>query len=144
MPLFFLFSYNEQLTQSLQNAEKELKHTEEKHHKQLNESRTSYSNETNEFKRRIEQLEVDNEQLRREEIVHVEPTSATDIQTITVNTEEREQLEKEIDQLKEKLNLNQEKEREFNDLKQKLNEDIEEYKKKIDNLQVNLIQFHFF
>ncbi|CAF3422234.1 unnamed protein product [Rotaria sp. Silwood1] len=55
--------------------------------------------------------------------------------TITINNEEREQLEKEIQQLKQSLDLNQEKEREYNDLKQKLTEEIEEYKKKIDDLQ---------
>jgi hypothetical protein len=110
------FSYNEQLTQSLQKSEKELKSIEEKHHRQLNESQTSHTNEINEFKRRIEQLENENEQLRREEIVHVEPTSPTHIQTMTLNNEEREELEKEI----------------------------EEYKKKIDNLQVNFLTFYSF
>ena len=94
----------------------------------------------NEHKRRIENLEIENEQLRREEIVHVEPTTATDIQTITVNTEEREQLEKEIEELKQKINSNQEKEREYKDLKQ----DIEEYKKKLDQSQVTLIVFNLF
>ncbi|CAF4252289.1 unnamed protein product [Rotaria sp. Silwood2] len=130
-----LIRYNEQLTQSLQNAEKELKRIEEKHHKKFNETQTSRINEINECKHRIEQLERDNEQLRREEIVHVEPTTVTDIQTITINNEEREQLEKEIQQLKQTLDLNQEKEREYNDLKQKLTEEIEEYKKKVDDLQ---------
>ncbi|CAF3407819.1 unnamed protein product [Rotaria sp. Silwood1] len=130
-----LIRYNEQLTQSLHNAEKDLKHIEEKHHKKFNETQTLHINEINECKRRIEQLEKENEQLRREEIVHVEPTAVTDIQTITINNEEREQLEKEIQQLKQSLDLNQEKEREYNDLKQKLTEEIEEYKKKIDDLQ---------
>jgi len=91
-----LIRYNEQLTQSLQKAEKDLKHIEEKHHKHLNENRKSHLNEINEYKLRIEQLEKDNEQLKREEIVHVEPTADNDIQTITINNEEREELEKEI------------------------------------------------
>ncbi|CAF0896295.1 unnamed protein product [Rotaria sordida] len=135
-----LIRYNEQLTQSLQNVEKDLKHVEEKHHKKFNETQTLHMNDINEYKRRIEQLERDNEQLRREDIVHVEPTAVTDIQTIAINNEEREQLEKEIHQLKQILNLNQEKEREYNDLKQKLIEEIEEYKKKVDDLQ---IQYQF-
>jgi hypothetical protein len=130
-----LIRYNEQLTQSLQKAEKDLKHTEEKYHQQLNDTRTSYFNEINEYKLRIQQLESDNEQLKREEIVHVEPTTATDIQTITVNNEEREQFEKEIQQLKQTIDFNQEKEREFNDFKQKLIGEIEEYKKKFENLE---------
>jgi len=130
-----LIRYNEQLTQSLQNAEKDLKHIEEKHHKQLNENRTLHLNEINEYKIRIQQLESDNEQLKREEIVHVEPTTATNIQTITVNNEEREEFEKEIQQLKQTIDLNQQKEKEYKDLKQKLTEEIEEYKNKIDNLQ---------
>jgi len=111
----FVNSYNEQLTQSLQKAEKDLKHIEEKHHKQLNENRTLHLNEINEYKRHIQQLENENEQLKREDIVHVEPptTTTTDIQTITINNEEREQLENEI---------------------QKLNDNIDEYKKKIENL----------
>jgi len=79
----------------------------------LNENRTLHLNEINEYKRHIQQLENENEQLKREEIVHVEPTTTTDIQTITINNEEREQLENEI---------------------QKLNEDIDEYKKKLENL----------
>jgi len=59
---------------------KDLKHIEEKHHKQLNENRTLHLNEINEYKLHIQQLESDNEQLKREEIVHVEPTTATNIQ----------------------------------------------------------------
>jgi hypothetical protein len=76
---------------------------EEKHHKQLNESRTSHLNEINEYKIRIQQLETDNEQLKREEIVHVEPSTTTDIQTITINNEEREEFENEIQQLKQEI-----------------------------------------
>jgi len=55
--------------------------------------------------------------------------------TITVNNEEREEFEKEIQQLKQTIDLNQQKEKEYKDLKQKLTEEIEEYKNKIDNLQ---------
>ncbi|CAM4764718.1 unnamed protein product [Rotaria magnacalcarata] len=131
-----LTRYNEQLTHSLQNAEKDLKHVEEKHHKKINEMQTLHMNDINEYKSRIEKLEKDNEQLRHEEIVHVEPTAVTDIQTITLNNEEREQLEKEIQQLKQTIDLNQENERQSNDLKQKLIQEIEEYKNKIENSQI--------
>jgi uncharacterized protein YlzI (FlbEa/FlbD family) len=79
----------------------------------LNENRTLHLNEINEYKRHIQQLENENEQLKREEIIHIEPTTETDIQTITINNEEREQLENEIE---------------------KLNKNIDEYKKKIENL----------
>lgn len=77
-----------------------------------------------EWKCRIEQLEKENEQLKREEIVHVEPSIATDIQTLTVNNEEREQFETEIERLK---HLYEDKAREMNEWKEnemKVNEDI--------------------
>ena len=100
-------------------------------------------NQINEYKRRIEQLEIDNEQLRREDIVHVEPQPTADIQTITLNTEEREQLEQEINQLKQINDSNQQhfqdKQREYNDLKQELTKEIEQYKNKYDDIQVNYI-----
>jgi hypothetical protein len=54
----------------------------------------------NEFKRRIEQLEKEKEQLRRIEIAPVEPTPV-------INNQDREKLEqliKEIEQYKTKLN----------------------------------------
>jgi hypothetical protein len=109
-----LIRYNEQLTQSLQKAEKDLKHVEEKHHKQLNDARTTNLNEINEYKNRLKQLENENEQLKREEIVHVEPSTTTDIQTITINNEEREQLENEIQQLKQTIELNRQKQVKLN------------------------------
>lgn len=137
-------SYNEQLTQTLQKTEKELKHIEEKHHKAFNEIQTSHLNEINEYKRRVEQLEKDNEQLRHEEVVHVEPTTVTDVQTITINNEEREKLEKEINDLKNAIDANQEKEREFNNLKQKLTAEIEEYKNKLDNVHVSFNKWNSF
>jgi predicted nuclease with TOPRIM domain len=132
-----LIGYNEQLTQSLENAKKALNDVEEKHHQQLNDYQTLHLNEINEYKRHIQQLENDNEQLKREEIVHIEPsTTTTDIQTITINNEEREQFKNEIQQLKQIIDFNQQqKEREYNDLKQKLTEEIDEYKKKTENLQ---------
>lgn len=148
-PLIFILnkrisSYNEQLTQTLQKTEKELKHIEEKHHKTFNEIQTSHLNEINEYKRRVEQLEKDNEQLRHEEVVHVEPTTVTDVQTITINNEEREKLEKEINDLKNAIDANQEKEREFNNLKQKLTAEIEEYKNKLDNVHVSFNEWNSF
>jgi hypothetical protein len=42
-----------------------------KYHRQVNENHQLH----NEFKQCIEQLQTENEQLRREEIVHVEPSS---------------------------------------------------------------------
>jgi len=115
------------LTQSLQNAQKDLEHLEEKQHQQLNETRTSYLNEINEYKVRLEQLEKENEQLKREEIVHVEPSTATDIQTLTVNNEEREQFENEIERLRQAVQSGEQNEREANDLKEKLKEEIVQY-----------------
>lgn len=116
------------MTQSLQKAEKDLKHVEDKHHKQLNETRTLHLNEINEHKVHIQQLETDNEQLKREEIVHVEPSTTTDIQTITINNEEREELENEIQQLKKTIELNQ----------QKFTEDIQRVKQ-VENLTFKFI-----
>ncbi|CAF1140892.1 unnamed protein product [Adineta steineri] len=129
-----LIRYNEQLTQSLQTAEKELKSVEEKHHKQSKEGDTAYANELKETKRRLEQLQAENEQLRREDIVHVEPTSPTDIQTISVNNEEREKFEKEIHELKQTVESNKQKEREYENLKTKLTGEIEEFQKNIHNI----------
>ncbi|CAF0877046.1 unnamed protein product [Rotaria sp. Silwood1] len=102
-----LIRYNEQLAQSLPNVEKDLKRIEEILHEQLNESQTSYLHEIDQYKRRIAQLETDNEQ-----------------------------FEKEIYQLKQTIDLNQQKEHEYNDLQQQLTKEIEEYKKQIDHLQI--------
>ncbi|CAF1431724.1 unnamed protein product, partial [Rotaria sp. Silwood1] len=93
--------------QSLPNVEKDLKRIEEILHEQLNESQTSYLHEIDQYKRRIAQLETDNEQ-----------------------------FEKEIYQLKQTIDLNQQKEHEYNDLQQQLTKEIEEYKKQIDHLQI--------
>ena len=117
-----LIRYNEQLTQSLQKAEKDLQHVEEKHHKQLNDIRTTNLNEINEYKNHLKQLENENEQLKREEIVHVEPSTETDIQTITINNEEREQLENEIQQLKQTIELNRQKDEQYDALRVELSE----------------------
>ena len=114
------FSYNEQLTKSLQESEK--------HHRQSNDQ------EVDELKHRIAQLESENEQLRREDIVHVEPSSPTHVQTFTVSTEEREQFEKEIQQLKQTIESKQEQEREFENTKKTLTKEIEE-------LKVNFLEY---
>jgi hypothetical protein len=131
-----LIRYNEQLIQSLQKAEKDLKHVEDRHHKQLNEIRTSNLNEINEYKNRIQQLENENEQLKREEIIHVEPSTTTDIQTITINNEEREQLENEIQQLKQTIEIKTE---EIQRLKQDKNhEQHESRNNELNTLRVEL------
>lgn len=122
------------MTQSLEKIQKDLQRTEEK----LHETQAAFRKETNEFTHRVEQLEKDNEQLRREEIVHVEPTLATDVQTITLNSEERDQLEEQVRQLQQKNESFQqrldEKERE----KHHWTEELEQSKKKYEDLQVIL------
>ncbi|CAF0838966.1 unnamed protein product [Adineta ricciae] len=130
-----LLRYNEQLTRLLQESEKELKSVEEKFHRQSNDQ------EVDELKSRITQLESENEQLRREDIVHVEPSSPTHVQTFTVSTEEREQFEKEIQQLKQTIESKQEQEREFENTIQTLTKEIEELKKEI-NLQQQTNESH--
>ena len=120
------------MTQSLEKIQKDLRHNEEK----LHETQTSFRNEVKEYKQRVEQLEKDNEQLRREEIVHVEPTVATDVQTITLNSEEREQLEEEIRQLKQKNDSFQQRLEEIEREKQHWTEELEQHKKKHADLQV--------
>ena len=86
--------------------EKNLERIDEILHKQLSESQISHLNEINEYKRRIEQLQNDNEQ-----------------------------FEKEIFQLKQTTDLHQQKECEYNDLQQQLTKEIAEYKKRMDHLQ---------
>ena len=122
-----------------------MKQSMEKVQKELADSRTSTHTEVTDSKRRIEQLEAENEQLRREDIVHVEPTSpmtTTDIQTITLNSEEREKLDAEVQRLKRANESIQqrfdEKEQEYHQVKHQLVEDLEDYKKKFHDIQVNV------
>lgn len=105
-----IFSSNQQLIQKGQENQKQFHHKEEKLLKELNENRTLNTNQLNDYKRRIEQLESEKEQLLHKEIVHVEPTSTS----TTLNNEERDKLEQ-------------------------LNQENEQYKKKLDEIQVNSI-----
>ena len=105
-------SSQEQLTQTLHHSKKELKQFAEKSDQQIHQ-----------YKSRIDQLEKENEQLKREEIVHVEPSTTTDIQTLTVNNEEREQFENEIERLKYVIQSYEGKEREW---KEKLTKQMQE------------------
>jgi hypothetical protein len=81
-------------------------------------------NQLNECKRRIEELELNNEQLRHAAIAHVEPKPTT------LDNEERNKFEQEINQLK-----------------QQLTDENEQYKKKFDEIQVKYLlvvfSFHF-
>jgi hypothetical protein len=95
-----LLRSNQQLIQKVQESQKQLQHNEEKLVKELNENRTLHMNQLNDHKRRIEQLESDNERLRREEIVHVEPTNAAPTPPPpTLTNEEREKFEQDVNQL---------------------------------------------
>jgi transcriptional regulator of heat shock response len=60
-------------------------------------------NEMTQYKQRMEELEKENEQLRREDIVHVESNSPTNVQTMLLPNEEHERLENEIQQLQTQL-----------------------------------------
>ena len=84
-----------------------------------------YVEQLHEYQSRIDQLEKDNEQLKREEIIHIEPSTTTDIQTLTVNNEEREQFENEIERLKRMIETYESQEREWNDWKEKLTKQIQ-------------------
>jgi hypothetical protein len=79
-----LLRSNQQLIQKAQESQKQFQHNEEKLIKELNETRTLNINQLNDYKRHIEQLELEKEQLRRTEIVQVAPT---------LNNEEHEKLE---------------------------------------------------
>ncbi|CAF0739998.1 unnamed protein product [Adineta steineri] len=103
------FSTNQQLAQKAQEGQKQSQHNGEKLLKELQESRTLHMNQINEYKRRIEELELNNEQLRQKEIAHVEPQA-----TSSLNNEERQKFEQEIN---------------------KLNQENEQYKKKFDEIQ---------
>jgi hypothetical protein len=133
---------NQQLTQKAQDIQKKFQHNEEKLVRDLTESRTSHMNQLNEYKRHIEKLTLDNEQLRREEIVHVEPTTAAAPSPPALNNEEREKLEQEINQLKQTIDTNQQRleqqGKEYNQFKQQSTEENEQYKKKLDEIEVNI------
>jgi ABC-type Zn2+ transport system substrate-binding protein/surface adhesin len=78
-------------------------------------------NQLNECKRRIEELELNNEQLRHAAIAHVESKPTT------LDNEERNKFEQEINQLK-----------------QQLTDENEQYKKKLDEIQVKYLVFLYF
>ena len=122
------------MTQSLEKIQKGLQQNEQK----LHETQAAFRKEANEYKQRIDQLEKDNEQLRREEIVHVEPTLATDVQTITLNSEERDQLEEQVRQLKQNNDSVQQRLEEKERQKHQWTEELEQSKKKYEDLQVML------
>lgn len=82
------------MVQKVQESQKQFQLNEEKFLKELNETRTLNLNQLNEYKRRVEQLESEKEQLRRMEV------------TVASNNEEREKLERvtqENEQYKSKL-----------------------------------------
>jgi hypothetical protein len=92
-----LIRTNQQLLQKVQENQKQFQLNEDKLLKELNETRTLNNNQLNDYKRRIEQLEKEKEQLRR---IEVETTPVR-------NNEDREKLEqliKENEQYKTKLN----------------------------------------
>ena len=103
--------------------QKNLKQLEEDHCQKFDDIQTTFMKEIDQYKNRIQQLEIDNEQLQREDIVHVEPIITT------INNEERERFEKEISQFKETNNSNCE-------YQEKLIEEIENHKKTNNELQV--------
>ncbi|CAF4271231.1 unnamed protein product, partial [Adineta steineri] len=104
-----LIRTNQQFAQKAQEGQKQSQHNGEKLLKELQESRTLHMNQINEYKRRIEELELNNEQLRQKEMAHVEPQT-----TPSLNNEERQKFEQEIN---------------------KLNQENEQYKKKFDEIQ---------
>ena len=107
---------SQQFKQKLQDIEKQFRQKEEKLVKELHETKSIYTNQLNESKHRLEQLESDNDRLRREG--QVQQTSAAQN---GANDEERQQLEKEINQLK-----------------QRLSDESEQAKKKLNEIQVSL------
>ena len=110
---------SQQLNQKLHDAEKQFRQKEEKLVKELRETKSVYTNQLNESKHRFEQLESDNERLRRDGQVQVQQASTAPAQN-GVHDEERQQLEKEISQLQ-----------------QRLNDESEQAKKKLNEIQVS-------
>lgn len=101
--------------------------------KELNDVRTSHSAQVNDLNLHLEQLQRDNEQLR-----HVELQAAASKN----NEEEREQFQREIQQLKQTIEENQQRFEqqlgEYQQNKQRLSQEIEEYRHRLDEFQVIL------
>lgn len=102
------------MAQKLQEIQKQFQLNEDKLVKELNENRNMHMNQLNDFKGRLEQLELENDKLRQEKLAQLES-----MQALKSNNEEREKYEKEINQLK-----------------QRLAEENEQYKKKLDEINV--------
>ena len=75
-------SANQQLSQKVQDSQKQYQLNEDKLVKELNDARTLNHNQLNEYKRRVEQLELEKEQLRRTEA------------TVASNNEDRDKLDR--------------------------------------------------
>ena len=126
------------MTQKLQDLPKKFQQNEEKLLKELNETRAVHNHQLTEMKGLIEQLKHEKEQLRREEVVQVQPKAAAP--DLTANKEEREQLEKEIEQLKQTIDAHQQQYdqqgMEYAQLKQQTANDNEQFKQKLEETKV--------
>ena len=135
---------NQQLTQKLQDLPKKFQQNEEKLVKELNETRAVHNHQLTEMKGHIEQLKHEKEQLRREEIVEVQPKAAAP--DTASNEEEREKLEKEIVQLKQTIDAHQQQYdqqgMEFAQLKQQTANDNEQFKQKLEETKVTQTSMH--
>ncbi|CAF5063872.1 unnamed protein product, partial [Rotaria magnacalcarata] len=135
-----LLRSNQQLLQKVQEAQKQYQLNEEKVHKEFSEKRNFHLNQLNEFKCRIEQLELDKEKQRQDTLAQIEA-----MQPLQLNNEEREKFEQEINQLKQKFvegneqnkKKLDEKESQYQSNDNDLRQQIEQLKKTIEQYQNN-------
>ncbi|CAF3649996.1 unnamed protein product [Rotaria socialis] len=138
-----LLRSNQQLLQKVQEAQKQYQLNEEKVHKEFSEKQNLHLNQLNEFKCRIQQLELDKEKQRQDTLAQIEA-----MQPLQLNNEEREKFEQEINQLKQKFiegneqnkkNLD-EKQSQYQSNDNELRQQIEQLKKTIEQCQTNETQ----
>ncbi|CAF3327086.1 unnamed protein product [Rotaria socialis] len=138
-----LLRSNQQLLQKVQEAQKQYQLNEEKVHKEFSEKQNLHLNQLNEFKCRIQQLELDKEKQRQDTLAQIEA-----MQPLQLNNKEREKFEQEINQLKQKFiegneqnkkNLD-EKQSQYQSNDNELRQQIEQLKKTIEQCQTNETQ----
>lgn len=114
-------------TQKLTQRAQQHQQNEDKLAKELNELRTLHSSQINDFKNRLEQYERENEQLRQ---VQLQAAAAP-----TTNNDEREQFERNLQQLNDEI---QEQKKKFDDLQNRFHDQENLYKHEINQQNESL------
>jgi chromosome segregation ATPase len=135
----YIYRSNQQLTQKVQDVQKQFQQNEEKSARESGETRTIHMTQLNEHKRHIEQLMSENEQLRHAaDIAHAQSTTTPP--SVALTSEEREQFEKEIIQLRQTSDAHQQryeqKDKDYAQLQQQLVDVNEQYTKKFTSIEV--------